>query len=61
MKKKSDVLFVFKDFIILLERHYNIQVCILHIYFSEFNSDIAAKYFSHIGILWELSVLNTQQ
>ena len=61
MKKKSDVLLVFKDFIILLERYYIIWVYILHTDFSEFNSDAAAEYTSHIGILWELWAPNAQQ
>lgn len=58
MKKKSDILSVFKYFIVLLEKYYNIQVCILHTDFSEFNSDMAAKYLSHTGIIWELSMPN---
>lgn len=61
MKKKSDVLSVFKDFVVLLERHYGIRVCILHTDFGEFNSDAAAEYFSHTGILWEPSAPNAQQ
>ena len=50
IKKKSDALSVFKDFVILLEKHYNIWVCILHTDFDEFNSDATAEYFSHTGI-----------
>ncbi len=60
MKKKSNVLTVFRDFVVMLERHYNIRVCIIHTDFAEFNSDAAAEYFSHIGIAWEPSVLNAQ-
>lgn len=51
MKKKFDVLTVFRDFVLMLERHYNIQVCIIHTNFGGFNSDAAAKYFSHTGII----------
>ena len=61
MKKKSDVLSVFRDFVVLLERHYNIRVCILHTDFGEFNSDAAAEYFSRTGITWEPSAPNAQQ
>ena len=61
MKKKSDVLLVFKDFIILLERHYNIWVCILHTNFDKFNFDAAAEYLSHTGIFWEPLASNAKQ
>lgn len=61
MKKKSDVLSVFREFVIMLERHYNIRVCVIHIDFGEFNSDVATDYFSHTGIFWEPSAPNAQQ
>ncbi len=61
MKKKSNVLTVLSDFVVMLERHYNIRVCIIYTAFGEFNSDAAAEYFSHTGIAWEPSVPNTQQ
>lgn len=61
MKKKSNMLFLFKDFVVLLETHYDIRVSILHRDFGEFNSDAAAEYFSHTGIPWELSAPNAQQ
>lgn len=61
MKKKSNVLSVFKDFVVLLERHYNIQVGILHKNFGEFNSDTAAKYLSNTGIILKPSMPNAQQ
>ncbi len=51
MKKKSDVLTVFRDFVLMLEKHYNIQVCIINTNFGGFNSDAAAEYFSHTGII----------
>ena len=61
MKKKADVLTVFRDFVVMLERHYNIRVCIIHTDFDEFNSNVAAEYFSHTGIAWKPSVPNAQQ
>lgn len=61
MKKKSEVLTIFRDFVVMLEKHYNIQVCIIHTDFGEFNSDAAAEYFSRTGITWEPSVPNAQQ
>ena len=61
MKKKSDVLTVFCDFAVVLEKHYNIRVCIIHTNFGEFNSDAAAEYFSHTGLAWEPSIPNAQQ
>ena len=61
MKKKSDMLSAFREFFILLERYYNIWVCILHTDFGKFNSNVAAKYFSCIGIIWEPSTPNAQQ
>ncbi len=51
MKKKSHVLTVFRDFVVMLERHYNIKVCIIHTNFGGFNSDAAVEYFSHTGIV----------
>ena len=60
MKKKSDILNVFRDFVVMLERYYNIKVCVLHTDFGEFNSDAAAKYFSHTGITSKPSALNAQ-
>lgn len=30
MEKKSEVLTVFRNFVVVLERHYNIGVCIIH-------------------------------
>lgn len=50
MKKKSDVQNIFHDFIFILEKYYNIRVCIIHTNFNKFNSDIIAEYFSHIDI-----------
>ena len=61
MKKKSDVLTAFRDFVVMLERHYNIRVCVIHTDFGEFNSDAAAEYLSHTGIAWEPSAPNAQQ
>lgn len=61
MKKKPEVLTVFRDFLVMLERHYNIRVCIIHTDSDEYNSDAAAEYFSHTGIAWEPSVPNAQQ
>lgn len=61
IKKKFDVLMVFRDFVVMLERHYNIRVCIIHTNFGEFNSDAAAEYFSHTGIAWEPSLPNAQK
>ena len=60
MKKKSNVLTVFRDFVVMLEKHYNIRVCIIYTDFGEFNSNAVAKYFSHTGIAWEPSVPNAQ-
>ena len=51
MKKKSDVLFVFQNLVTLIYRQYGIRICILHTNFSEFNSDLAAKYFEETSIL----------
>lgn len=61
MKKKSDILTAFRNFVAMLERHYNIQVFILYDKFSKCNSDAAAEYLSHIDIDWEQSRSNTQQ
>ncbi len=61
MKKKSNLISVFKGFVILIRKHYTIRVCILHTNFGEFNSDATAEYFSHTGNLWEPSAPNAQQ
>lgn len=45
----------------MLERHYNIKVCILYTEFGEFNSNAASKYLNQTGITWEPSALNAQQ
>ncbi len=58
LKKKSNVLTVFCDFVVVLEKHYNIRVGIIHNNFGEFNSDAAAEYFSHTGLAWEPSIPN---
>ncbi len=50
MKKKSNVFTFFRDFVVMLERHYNIRVCIIQTDFGEFNSDAEAEYFSHTDI-----------
>ena len=50
MKKKSNVFTVFRDFVVMLERHYNIRVCVINTDFGEFNSDAAAEYFGHTDI-----------
>ncbi len=61
MKRKSDVLTFFRDFVVMLERYFNIRVCIIYTDFGEFNSDAAAEYFSHTGIALKPSVPNAQQ
>ena len=61
MKNKSNVLTDFRDFVVILERHYNIRVSIINTNFGEFDSDAAAEYFSHTGIALEPSVPNAQQ
>ena len=61
MKKKSDALPLFRELVVMLERHYNIKVCILHTDFGEFNSDAATKYMNQTGITWESSAPNAQQ
>ncbi len=61
MKKMSDVLTVSRDFVVMLKRHYNIRVCMIHTDFGEFNSDAAAEYFSHTDLAGEPSVPNAQQ
>lgn len=50
MKKKSEALSIFWDFVVILERHYNMKVCVLYTDFGKFNFDVATKYFSHLGI-----------
>ena len=57
MKKKSDIFSVFYDFVMILERQYNIQVCVLHTNFGEFNFDAVLEYWNHTSVLWELSTL----
>lgn len=61
MIKKSDILSVFCDLIIIFERHYNIRVCVKYNDFGEFNEDVATKYFSYTGIICEPSAPNVQQ
>lgn len=61
MKKKSDALPLFRDLVVMLERHYKIKVCILHTDFGEFNSDAANNYLNQTGITWEPSAPNAQQ
>ena len=61
MKKKSDILNIFRDFVVMLEEHYNIKVYVLHTDFGEFNVDTSAEYFNHISIAWEPSAPNAQQ
>lgn len=60
-KKKSDTLPAFQNLVTLIYQQYGIWVCILHIDFGEFNSDIAAKYFEETGIIWESFTPITQQ
>ena len=55
MKKKSEALCIFQNLVILIFRQYGIRVCILHTDFGKFNSDLAAKYFEEMGIIWESS------
>ncbi len=45
----------------MLERYYNMKVCILHTDLKEFNFNAATKYFSHTGITWEPLALYTQE
>lgn len=53
MKKKSEALLVFMDLVTLLDRQYDMKVCMLHTDFGEFNSAAADSYFSRKGIKWE--------
>ena len=61
MKKKSEALPVFIDLAILLERQYDMKVCILHTDFGEFNSAAAEAYFAQKEIKWEASAPYAQQ
>ncbi len=52
---------LFCEFVVMLERHFNIQVYIIYTDFSQFNFDGAAEYFSHKSIIWDSSIPNEQQ
>lgn len=43
--------FNFDNFVIIMKRHYNIKICVLHKDFHTFNSNTAMEYFSHSGII----------
>lgn len=60
-KKELNVLIVFFEFVVMLEKHFNIQVYIIYTDFIEFNFDGAAEYFSHKSITWEPSIPNAQE
>lgn len=60
-KRKSEIITVFHNFTVMLEKYYNIKVFVIYIGFGEFNSNTATKYFNYTGIIWELSIPNTSQ
>ena len=61
MKKNSKALPVFIDLVTLLERQYDIKVCILHTDFGKFNLAVAEAYFAQKRIKWEASAPYAQQ
>lgn len=50
MKKKSEVLPIYMEFITFLMKQYNMKVYILYTNFREFNSATAKAYFAYKGI-----------
>ena len=50
MKIKSDILNIFRNFVVMLEKHYNIKVCVLYTDFGKFNSDVIAEYLNYTSI-----------
>ena len=45
----------------MMERHYNLEVCVFHTDFGKFSSDAATEFFNHTGITWEPFAPHAQQ
>ena len=58
MKKKSEVLTIFFDFVIILESYCSIRIYLRYTNFDEFNSNAIAEYFNYTSIIWELFIQN---
>lgn len=50
MKKKSEALSIFGDFVIMIGKNYNMKICVLYTDFGKFNSNAITEYFDHTGI-----------
>lgn len=50
IKKKSETISIFRNFVVIMDRYYNIKICILYTDFGKFNFDAATEYFNYIGI-----------
>ncbi len=61
MKKRLEALLVFIDLVTLLDRQYDMKVCILHTHFVEFTPAVAESYFPQKGIKWEVSALHNNK
>ena len=55
MKQKSEALSIFQNLVTLIFWQHSIWVCILYTKFGKFNSNLIAKYFKRMGIIWESS------
>ncbi len=56
VKKKAAVFTIFCDFVILLEKHYNIEILTIYTDFGEFNFNTEVEYFSYIDSLRVINI-----
>lgn len=55
MEKKLETVSILTDFVDMMERNYNMKVCILNINFGKVHYNTAMKSFWHTNITWKLS------